>query len=105
MIQADAGIPNPELRRVHTNRDAAGARIYIVAREAALSFLVQLPRRGERERVGGDNLAGTKMFANAHPFRTCHRAPRILSVCQVAAHPTPPSRQSTPAFDSDSPRA
>ena len=54
-VQVDARRPDRELRRVDTDGDPAGTGVDVVAREAALAALVELPLGRERERVGRDH--------------------------------------------------
>ena len=56
--QADLWIVNRELRGVDADGEAAGAGGDVVAREGALAAFVELARRGEGERMGGDHGAG-----------------------------------------------
>src|ERR1043166_6589704 len=84
-IQSDRGITNRELSGVHSDRDTASTRIYIVAREPALPALVQLACSIECERMRGNHLSVAQMLVNTHRIRNGHRAPRISLLCPAAA--------------------
>ena len=53
--QADPRLADGELRRVHADRQAAGAGGDVIPRQRALASLVEPAVRGERERVRGDD--------------------------------------------------
>ena len=55
LVQADLGITNGELRRVHADSNSACAGSEIVACQSALPALVQLPVSRERQRMRGDH--------------------------------------------------
>jgi hypothetical protein len=56
-------LPDGELRGVHPDRDATGAGVDVVAREGALSALVERARGGEGQRMRRDDLAGEQVGA------------------------------------------
>ena len=65
-----------ELRGVHPHSDTARTGGHVVARECALVLLVQPAVLVERQRVGGNHLAGEQVRAREAGLRTSHRAPR-----------------------------
>ena len=64
--QANRRVTNCELRCVHANRYAAGAGVDVVARESALARLIECTVASEGQRMGWNDLADPKMFANTH---------------------------------------
>ena len=61
--QSVSGIPDGELGGVDTDCEAADPGRDVVPGERPLSALVQLPIGGERERMGGNDLAGEQVGA------------------------------------------
>ena len=55
-----------ELGRVHADGESAGAGGEVVTRQGSLVLLGELPVTVERQRLGGDDVAGEEMSAEVH---------------------------------------
>jgi len=89
--QADRRIANGELRRVYTDRQAAGAGVAVVPRERGLPALVERPLLGQRERNNSrrsDGRAAASVAAIGH-FEVGRLVQRRSSGLYPVRHPLP----------------
>ena len=89
--QSDLRLPNCKLRCVNADRQSARACGDIVAEERALSALIELAPRIQRQRTGRNHQPGAE--SRAQLFNTCHPAPRSGSVFQGFRRRVSPSPQ------------
>src|SRR5439155_23268227 len=90
---------------MHADGDPAGAGVDVIARERTLPPLVERARRGERERMRWNDLAGAQTFANAHRVRIGHRASRTWSLWRAMVRHSRASRRPWRACGPQAPRA
>ena len=72
-IERDLGMPNRELRGVDADRDASRPGIEVIAGERPLPPLIEPARRGERQRMRGNDQATAQGSDNA-PAHVCPAA-------------------------------